>query len=102
MSSMTITIGNNKISLNSDMTNNNVNNIINGFENYVIRGCELSVLLVDNDTLDFHKYVFDYLSSSKLGPKKWLLNNIIYSIQQEPAFTHIGYKLRGEYDRLKD
>ncbi len=31
-------------------------------------------------TADFHTYVFEYLQGSKLSPKKWLLNNIIYSI----------------------
>jgi len=54
--------------------------LINSLEKNIIKECELSVLLIDDNNGNFHKYSFDYLLSSKLLPKKWLLHNIIYSI----------------------
>ncbi len=60
----------------------NLNGIINELTKLTIKGCELKVFILDMTTLDFHTYVFEYLQESKLSPRKWLLNNIIYSINE--------------------
>lgn len=39
----------------------------------------MTVFLLDTNTGEFHTYVFDYAISSPLKPRKWLLNNILYS-----------------------
>jgi hypothetical protein len=60
----------------------NLNGIINELIKLSIKGCELTVFILDRNTTEFNKYVFDYLQESKLSPRKWLLNNIIYSINE--------------------
>ena len=55
-------------------------NSIDELETYVVHGCSLTVYIVDKNTLNYHMYVFDYLPTSKLRPRKWLLNNILYSL----------------------
>ncbi|MCJ7636032.1 MAG: hypothetical protein MUO21_00930, partial [Nitrososphaeraceae archaeon] len=57
-----------------------LNDYINDLEKLIIKGCELTVFLFDVNTTNFHQYEFDYLSNSKLSPRKWLLNNMLYSI----------------------
>ena len=53
------------------------------------------------NTTNFHTYVFEYLQESKLSPRKWLLNNIIYSITcnetKDNLFNEILDSLRYEY-----
>ena len=55
-------------------------NIIDDIQEYVNYGATLDVFLYDPDTTAFHKYTFDYLTSSKMYPRHWLLNNIMYSL----------------------
>ena len=47
---------------------------------YVNKGCSLIIFVFDNDTTDFHQYEFEYMQDSGMLPKKWLINNILYSI----------------------
>ena len=72
--SISITIGTNKININNQTHYVQLSNYINNLEKNVIKGCELTVIIVDAQTGNFHQYV------SKLSPKKWLLNNISYSL----------------------
>jgi hypothetical protein len=78
--SITITIGIKKIAINNQTYPVNLNGIINELTKLTIKGCELKVFILDMNTTNFHTYVFEYLQESKLSPRKWLLNNIIYSI----------------------
>lgn len=75
---ISITIGTNKINININNQTHYVqlSNYINNLEKNVIKGCELTVIIVDAQTGNFHQYVYEYVS--KLSPKKWLLNNISY------------------------
>ena len=77
---MTINITLNKMKITIDNNITSIVNIINEFEKEIHYESNLKVFIYDNNTTDFHSYEFEYLSSSKLSPKQWLLNNILYSI----------------------
>ena len=72
---------NKSVKINEFISQTELLNIINEFHEYIKRNYELVVFLYNDDNTDFHQYVFEYMSKSKLSSKKWLLNNIIYSIQ---------------------
>ena len=99
--SITITIGIKKIAINNQIRSVELNGLINELTKLTTKGCELKVFILDMTTLDFHTYVFDYLQESKLSPRKWLLNNIIYSITcnetKDNLFNEILDSLRYEY-----
>jgi hypothetical protein len=82
--SISITIGNKKIAINNQTHPVELNGIINEL---TIKGCELKVFILDMNTTNFHTYVFEYLQESKLLPRKWLLNNIIYSITCQSDYS---------------
>ena len=65
-------------------------NIIDELVEFVIKGCEMKVSIIDINTGNFHCYIFDYLQNSVLDPKKWLLNNIIYSITCDETKTDMN------------
>ena len=104
--SVSITVKFKKITI-TNKSENIIENI-NEIEQYTKRGCELTVFIFDPDSSNFHQYVFDYLDSSKLLPRKWLLNNILYSLTcdetkkniEERSFNNILFKLRTEYNNL--
>jgi hypothetical protein len=77
---ISIKINNSKIELNNIMTKNKVINIINIFEKNIIIGCDMIIFLFNINTADFDSYTFEYLKSSKNDKKKWLINNLLYSI----------------------
>ena len=72
---------NKSVKINEFILENELINIINSFHEYIKRNYELVVYLYDDDSTNFHQYIFEYMPESKLSSKKWLLNNIIYSIQ---------------------
>lgn len=87
--SITITIGIKKIAINNQTRPVELNGIINELTKLTIKGCELKVFILDMNTTNFHTYVFEYLQESKLSPRKWLLNNIIYSITCDETKTNM-------------
>ena len=102
--SITITIGIKKIAINNQTRSVELNGLINELTKLTTKGCELKVFILDMTTLDFHTYVFEYLQKSNLSPRKWLLNNIIYSItcdetkiNMDNLFNEILDSLRYEY-----
>ena len=99
--SITITIGIKKIAINNQTQSVELKGLINELTKLITKGCELKVFILDMTTLDFHTYLFDYLQKSKLSPRKWLLNNIIYSITcnetKDNLFNEILHLLRYEY-----
>ena len=86
--SITITIGT-KIAINNQTHPVELNHLINKLTKLTIKGCELKVFILDMNTTNFHIYVFEYLQESKLSPRKWLLNNIIYSITCDETKTNM-------------
>jgi hypothetical protein len=88
--SITITIGIKKIAINNQTHPVELNGIIDELTKLTIKGCELKVFIVDMTTADFHTYEFDYLQESKLSPRKWLLNNIIYSLTCNKTKTNMN------------
>ena len=88
--SITITIGIKKIAINNQTHPVVLNGIINELTKLTIKGCELKVFILDMTTSDFHTYVFEYLQESKLSPRKWLLNNIIYSLTCNKTKTNMN------------
>ena len=69
------------IEINDNTSQTDLISIIEEFQTHIEKNCELKVFIIDENTANFHQYVFEYLPTSKLSSKKWLLNNIIYSIQ---------------------
>lgn len=87
--SINITIGIKKIAINNYTHPVVLNSIINELTKLTIKGCELKVFILDMNTTNFHTYVFEYLQESKLLPRKWLLNNILYSITCDKTKTNM-------------
>jgi len=79
--SIQLSIRTKSVKINEFILEDELINIINEFHEYIKRNDELIVFLYDDDSTNFHKYIFEYMPESKLSSKKWLLNNIIYSIQ---------------------
>jgi hypothetical protein len=89
--SINITITNKKkITINNQMNRDELINIIEELVKSTMKECEMQVLIIDINTGNFHEYTFDYLQESPLFPKKWLLNNIIYSITCDETKTNIN------------
>jgi hypothetical protein len=80
MTTVTITINEQKIIITPDNDLITIIININKLESHTKKGCDMVVFIYDQNTTNFHKYEFDYLQSSQLNPRKWLLNNILYSI----------------------
>ena len=76
---ITFTINDTKLKI-ATYVNDSVKNIIDNLETVVKRECELKVFIYDTDSTNFHYYNFEYSKESELVPRKWLLNNILYSI----------------------
>lgn len=77
--SITITVENNK----KIFTNDNAEDIITYIdetEKYIKNGFEINIRIFNPDTTDFHIYEFEYKTTSPLTPRKWILNNILYSL----------------------
>ena len=72
-------------------------------------GSELIIFICDSESANFHKYEFDYLPSYKLSPKKWLLNSVLYSLNNDKTkanirklFNDILIELNNEYNKSQD
>ena len=72
-------------------------------------GSELIIFICDSESANFHKYEFDYLPSSRLSPKKWLLNSVLYSLNNDKTkanirelFNDILIELNYEYNKSQD
>jgi len=78
--SITITVESTKINIDNNTDSTRLNMLINELEKITKIGIELDVFIIDMKTAEYHKYAFDYLPSSKLSPRQFLLNNILYSI----------------------
>jgi len=72
-------------------------------------GSELIIFICDSESANFHKYEFDYLPSSRLSPKKWLLNSVLYSLNNDKTkanirelFNDILIELNNEYNKSQD
>jgi hypothetical protein len=105
--SISVTIGTKTIMI-FNHTQNVVSHIYK-LKDEVTKGCELIIFICDSDTTNFHKYEFDYLPSSKLSPKKWLLNNILFSLTNEKTkelmkdlFNDVLIELNSEYNKSQD
>jgi hypothetical protein len=105
--SITITIGTQTI-----IIHNHTQNILSHIyklESQTKKGCELIIFICDSESVNFHRYEFDYLSSSKLSPKKWLLNNVLYSVScdktradMKDLFNDILIELSNEYNKSQN
>lgn len=105
--SMTIIVGSQTITIHSHIKN--ILSHIYKLEPQITKGCELIVFICDPDSSNFHKYEFEYLSNSKLSPKKWLLNSILYSLNNEKTridmnnlFDDIFIELNNEYEKSQN
>lgn len=85
----------------------NVMDYINTLEPHTFKGSELRISIIDVRTGNFHIYDFEYLRQSKLSPRKWLLNNILYSITCDDteenfskSFDNICKLMLVEYNKL--
>jgi len=91
---------------------NNTENVLSHIyklESQTIKGCELIIFICDSESANFHKYEFDYLPSSRLSPKKWLLNSVLYSLNNDKTkanirelFNDILIELNYEYNKSQD
>ena len=94
----------------SMIIDNNTLNIIthiDEIEEYLKKEKELTVFLYDDNTTNFHKYEFEYSSNSKLFPRKWILNNILYSLSCDKTrkdmkylFNRVIILLSDEFEKL--
>jgi len=80
----------NKYILNNNTTEENIENVINELEEFIIKNCDLIIFILDNSTTNFHKYEFEYNEKSKLFPRKWLLNNILYALTCDKTQTNMA------------
>jgi len=78
-----------KLILNNNTTEENINNVINKLEELLIKNCDLIIFILHNSTTNFHKYEFEFTGKSKLFPRKWLLNNILYSLTCDKTQTNM-------------
>jgi len=74
--SMQISIRSKTVKINEFISEDELINIINKFHEYIKKNDELVVFIYDDDSTNFHKYIFEYMPKSKLSSKK--LYNKIY------------------------
>jgi hypothetical protein len=104
MPTISITIDNQKILL-LDNFSNNINQYMNIIDNSIKNknNVELSILLIDIESSNFHNYEFEYsLGSINMNIKKWVLNNIIYSINCDKTKTNMKNMFNNLYFLFKD
>ena len=77
--SITVILGSIKINIDNNTDEAKLCGFIDDLENQTIHGCELIVSIFVN-AMYFHMYEFEYLACSKLTPKKWIINNILWSL----------------------
>jgi hypothetical protein len=82
------------IKMNDYMSKMQCINLINEFEKYIIRNIDMKVFIYDENTTNFHQYEFEYKLNSKLNSKKWLLNNILYSIKCDKTQQNMSKLLK--------
>lgn len=92
------------IIVNSD---SNIIERINELEPYVTEGSCLKICIINTTNNDQYTYEFEYFSGSKLSPKKWLLENILYFITCEEmeeinknSFDNIIRLMFEEYNKI--
>ena len=105
--SITITIGTNSILIHNHTQN--VLSQIYKLKDEIKEGSELIIFICNPETTYFYKYEFDYLPNSKLSPKKWLLNSILYSLNSDKTrtdmkdlFNDILIELNNEYNKSQN
>ena len=101
---ISITIDNQKILLLNNFSNN-INQYMNIIDNSIKNknNVELSLLLIDIESSNFHKYEFKYsLENININIKKWILNNIMYSINCDETKTNMKNMFNNLYFLFKD
>lgn len=101
---ISITINNQKILL-LDNFSNNINQYMNIIDNSIKNknNVELIVFLIDINSSNFHTYEFEYSSGNlNMSLKKWILNNIIYSINCDETKTNMKNMFNNLYFLFKD
>lgn len=91
---------------------NNTENVLSHIyklKDEIKEGSELIIFICDSGSSIFYKYEFDYLPNSKLSPKKWLLNSVLYSLNSDKTkanirelFNDILIQLNYEYNKSQD